>query len=586
MKAIKLFSLAMAALLLGACSNDEVAAPAGNEAGWNNEGTGFVNLAINLPTRPVVRANDVFNDGTADEYWVNDAKLILFGGTTEADATVQSAYELNKLNWNMVGNEQITSSAQIVQKIVETTSTNIYALVVLNANGVITIDNNGTLKAGETSLMSKTLAEVNTEIAKTAAATGVWNGASFLMANAPLAASATATPTTLAVVDKSKIYGTEAEAQNKPAANIFVERAQAKVTVKGATGNLGSLTTEAYEITGWAVDNTNTKSNLVRDVSGITSWNLVNTGSSLATSRMIGNAQVETGAGYRTYWGKDVNYSADNTAANPALSTLTGELAAANTIAPGNNAYCFENTMDVQGMTQNNATRVIVKAKLNGGNDFYVINGDRSIMYKTEAALKAKAIATYVSLPTVDAWIKANRTATDNIDASDFDVTYNNLNGVGAVTVATIAIADAAKTDFKTDATLPADGVTNLNAAMSIDVYNGAAYYQVFIKHFGDDLTPWMVNENGVATTDQWDKVPTAGDVYPDNATGDAENVLGRYGVVRNNWYDITVTGIKGIGSSTIPTPDTGLIDRLDSYISVKINIMPWAMRSQNVELK
>ncbi|WP_367882680.1 Mfa1 fimbrilin C-terminal domain-containing protein [Paraprevotella clara] len=69
--------------------------------------------------------------------------------------------------------------------------------------------------------------------------------------------------------------------------------------------------------------------------------------------------------------------------------------------------------------------------------------------------------------------------------------------------------------------------------------------------------------------------------MYP----GGAENYLGRYGVLRNNWYDISVTAIKNIGSSTVEPVTGNTIDKLESYISVKINILAWAKRSQSVVL-
>lgn len=62
-------------------------------------------------------------------------------------------------------------------------------------------------------------------------------------------------------------------------------------------------------------------------------------------------------------------------------------------------------------------------------------------------------------------------------------------------------------------------------------------------------------------------------------------NWLGRYGVLRNTWYDMTVTGLKNIGSPEVPDVTTDYDDPGDQYISVEINILPWAVRSQNVEL-
>lgn len=76
------------------------------------------------------------------------------------------------------------------------------------------------------------------------------------------------------------------------------------------------------------------------------------------------------------------------------------------------------------------------------------------------------------------------------------------------------------------------------------------------------------------------------GSVYPDGISKKAEeNWLGRYGVLRNNWYDIEVTGVKGLGSATIPELTGTTDDELESYIAVRINVLSWAKRTQGAVL-
>ena len=88
MKNVKLFSMALAALMLGACSSDEVATDnSQNGPQWTADGKGYINLAINLPTQPSTRAWDEgsnLDDGTPTEYDVKDATLILFTGAAGA----------------------------------------------------------------------------------------------------------------------------------------------------------------------------------------------------------------------------------------------------------------------------------------------------------------------------------------------------------------------------------------------------------------------------------------------------------------------------------------------------------------------
>ena len=104
---------------------------------------------------------------------------------------------------------------------------------------------------------------------------------------------------------------------------------------------------------------------------------------------------------------------------------------------------------------------------------------------------------------------------------------------------------------------------------------DGISYYPVRIKHFGDDLTPWKNTET---------PLPTVSDgAYP--STHQAENYLGRYGVLRNNWYNIDVKGIKKVGSPVVPEVTGDTDDELAAYISVKINVLSWAKRTQGAIL-
>lgn len=57
----------------------------------------------------------------------------------------------------------------------------------------------------------------------------------------------------------------------------------------------------------------------------------------------------------------------------------------------------------------------------------------------------------------------------------------------------------------------------------------------------------------------------------------------GRYGVVRNNIYKLTINSIKGPGK-TEPSPEDWEDDE-ESYISVEFEIMPWYVRDQGIDL-
>ena len=95
---------------------------------------------------------------------------------------------------------------------------------------------------------------------------------------------------------------------------------------------------------------------------------------------------------------------------------------------------------------------------------------------------------------------------------------------------------------------------------------NGESYYIARIKHFGDDLTPWSAGSE------------TYG--------GNNLNWLGRYGVLRNNWYDLTVNSISGPGYPDVPKVNPDVPDDENTkYINVSVKILDWAKRSQSVDL-
>ena len=102
---------------------------------------------------------------------------------------------------------------------------------------------------------------------------------------------------------------------------------------------------------------------------------------------------------------------------------------------------------------------------------------------------------------------------------------------------------------------------------------DGLAYYPILIKHFGDDQCYWTSTEHLSQTS------------YADEGTAPVSRYLGRYGVLRNNWYHLNITKISNLGLPNIPTLTDDDDDKVKSYISVQINILSWAKRTQDVTL-
>ena len=397
------------------------------------------------------------------------------------------------------------------------------------------------------------------------------------MANAPLATKpgGSTDPSgaefkTLVSLD-GKIKETEAEAKAAPA-DIYVERAVAKVTMKAptvttVTGSipLGSTEEVKLAITDWVVDNTNKTSYLVRNTEGFDSWLSLKSNATSVTNgyRFVGSSEVATGL-YRTYFAKDMNYETDATD-----GFKDNHASMKSTFGDENPQYCFENTFNVDKQIDNQTSRVLIKAKLNDGQDFYVINGDENTIYKNDVVVKEIKKA---FLTEYENWIKTNVTSPATV--GEDQLTVDISDAAGNVTLNSIAINGVS---YASGVTALPDNYQEavMNKIGDITEYKkGESYYFVRIKHFGDDLTPWNTTE-----TDK----PTTAAVYP--STNRDGNYLGRYGVLRNNWYDIEVTGVKGLGSAKVPSVTTTTDDELESYIAVRINVLSWAKRTQSTIL-
>ena len=589
--------------MLGSCSSSDDLNGGGNNTGFNETGKGYINISLNLPTqgKNVSRAaNDVTADGDVDEYNVKDAALLLFAGSNENDAVFQGAYNLEGLKKDISANAQISTQLTKVQEISSiSASGKIYAFVLVNKGTKIivgtdhTITVNGTAFSGNFSDFSKL--EVN----------GAFVKDNLMMTNVPVVTkpgtAAFDDATVLADVTTS-IFKTEAEAKANPAADIFVERVASKVTL-GQTGSGTSIETLSadgtpaknfkYTLKGWNLANVNKSSYLVRQYDN--SWkDLKSDGTDFLTGadksafdanpyRFAGIKLIKTNESsnpaankYRTYWGKDINYTNDAPFASDAI---VGD--ADLTLEKDASTYCYENTFDVAHQNVCNTTTAIVKMKITpdsytDGTTFYTINGGKDVVYslanaKTKVGNQFLAENTESSLKTkyFSSVTEAGKIKVSDVEFSDKAgaVTFTKL----VLTFTPTATGSATKTVNVTDAAVLTALANNIKV---VEYKDGYSYYNILIKHFGDELTPWNPSTK------------TSGISYP---SSNEANWLGRYGVLRNNWYDLDITGVSRLGAATPeeldvkndPTPD----DNLKSYISVKINVLSWAKRTQGAIL-
>lgn len=587
MKNVKnLFGMAvMATALVGCSSNDNLTPNANDNAG--KAGTAYAKFTIQLPTTSGTRAVDPktgadFDGGTPDEYAVNDAQLLIFqksGSSEGAYKFVETVHIGNLEPWtNNTPNTGVTRYANITAQLngvsLDKTGNEYFALVILNNAGQskVTLPTSGTYSAWN-----------EVAIANAAAFLDSSNG--FYMSNAPLLKSGE--PQTLVPI--KGVYSTKEEAQNKPATTVYVERGMAKVTIGGtsfASKPVDATSSTPYsgdnvQITKWTLDVMNQKTFPVHTTTGLTN-NFANIWS---TDRFYASADPQ-----RVYWGTDPNYSMTTLTTVPACkgefylldregNTYNGVTGSTVTWADqAKPLYCLENTFDIDNMKQGQTTRVVFKATYTpsalagvttaADKTFFMIGNNPKIWTKAnleqQIANKAKEL------------LNTTGTVTATI-SDDLLKGGSHLLKTGNVTIQEGTVAKNDDIDFaKLNTKLGLNNTetdANGNPKVGIKTYeNGVCYYIARIKHF-NALTPWASGD------------PT----YKNTTLSEAqsnEKFLGRYGVLRNNWYDLEVTKFSAPGYPDVPVVNPDVPDDEDTkYINVEVKILDWAKRSQQVEL-
>ncbi len=582
-----LFGMAVVATaLVGCSSSDDLATDVkGNE---NKTEAAYAKFTIQLPTVSGTRAVDPntgadFNGGTADEYAVKDAQLLIFqkSGGSEGNYKFVETVPIGNLEpWtDNTPNTGVTRYANITAKLngvsLDKTGNEYFALVILNNAG----------QSKVTLPTSGTYSEWNVAIANAAAFLDSSKG--FYMSNAPLLKSGE--PQTLVPI--KGVYSTKEEAQNKPATTVYVERGMAKVTIGGtsfASKPVDATSSTPYsgdnvQITKWTLDVMNQKTFPVHTTTGLkdkftTIW---------STDRFHASADPQ-----RVYWGTDPNYKMTTLTTVDACkgefylldrdgSTYNFNGTTGSPVTWADQAkplYCLENTFDIDNMKQGQTTRVVFKATYTpsalagvttaADKTFFMIGNNPKIWTKAnlEQQIANKAKELLNTTGTVKATI-----------GDDLLKGGSHLLATGNVTIMEGTVAKNDDIDFaelntklglnntETDA--------NGNPKVGIKTYeNGVCYYIARIKHF-NALTPWASGD------------PT----YKNTTLSEAqsnEKYLGRYGVLRNNWYDLEVTKFSAPGYPDVPVVNpTDPDDEDTKYINVEVKILDWAMRKQQVEL-
>lgn len=571
MKIKHLFGLAVIAAMSASCSSNEDLGTAGPGTGEASS-VGYATFTINLPSVSGSRAagDPTMEEGDAKEYAVKSATALIFQkyGSDEGSCKFVESVDLPTAaaDWTDDTTDGITTtSKKLVAKLTNVDAKNQYCVLVL-------LNNN---KTGGVKVPLPTVGqsynEWNSQIL-TPSVDDLAADNDFYMANAPL--KGTASPTTLVTIDKKNIYSTKEKAEaGTSAATVYVERGVAKMSVTDpATKTVidkatNSSTKSTVEFNNWALDITNKKTYAVHNIDGLsTDFSAIWT-----TPRFIGTNS-------RVYWGKDPNYNLDNLNKTDKEAEREAEFNFIKATSGINktfteSAYCLENTFNLANMYQGQTTRVIFKAtytpKDDAGNPLAESDGTFYTIGNMTTILNETALKTAV-----------NTAATSVLPGCTVD--YTNLKQEGSHVITLADIKDSTGTTLvagkdysgKTGTEIVKeindklgliDGAGHAEAMVGINTYaRGVTYYIARVKHFGS-LTPW-----------------SSGESYgTDNG-----KYLGRYGMLRNNWYELSVGNVYGPGYPGVPPVDPNQPDdENEKYLSVSVKILSWAKRSDTVDL-
>lgn len=582
MRLTKLWTFPVIVLLLTACSTetltDSTTTPTGDGA------VSFARLNVNLPSVPTTRAYTA-ESGDDKEFMVTSTRIFLFQGTTSGEQGTSEddytfLYEAEPTEWlhqfdtsaSGTGTEYQGAESFIIKlQGAYKSYADLYALVVLNGDNI------------PAPYSGQTFGAYNAAVSITNGNTSDYLGSTdngFFMANAANGNVASDKPDPTVLVPLT-LYNSPDAAKNGPGNSIYVERNAVKVTVTKAQEAYPLKSDDKVTVTplAWTLTNTNLYMYPFHKVTGLRTdgtnsykdiWFTKASDGSTVVSRFLGPAFD----GFRrTHWSMDPNYSKDlktneacaaefhvaKTADD--VTTAFSTSATETTLAQYNPLYCAENTFDIQHMMKGQTTAVIIKAQITHTTDDVAADED-------EAAAKPR-IATRATTP-ANVYGAQGHVYSEGYFAKE--VVAKNASNIFGTTVSAdnVILTNllgkekiALTTDNFTGITAPtADQLKQLNAVIGpITGYEGGiCYYIAYIRHFDDTETPW---KSGDATY----------------GTGDDANKksLGRYGVVRNNWYDLTIQDFAYPGSPKIPTPNPEDPDDDHSTILLNVKVNPWA---------
>lgn len=570
MKIFKLFPLACAALMMSACSSDNDI-----EGGATKPGSDPQYLAVNIVnvgTTPT-RAGD-YENGTTEESTIKKVRFYFFNGDGSPYLIKPTGSEITggeNVNWLEVSNptdatttpgsstsvEKITNAVLVINGVQSAAPSAIVAVVNPETVDAATLNNGGQMRLSE---LRKNA--VGSKFYNTDASGKVTD---FLMSNSVYVNAGTDVCASLVA---GHVKTSEADAKTNPV-DLYVERVAAKVTAdfdlnafevgngtnwdtnkygtKTAVGKIGDYNVYAV-IDGWGLADENGKAEVEKQVE--TTW----------ADGTLGITPWTTYDYRRCFWENSVDFSSGTGSNRPVNHPFNDFKAKKQDVL-----YTLPNTplSPITDKNENYVTKFLVAATLkyeDGAHNWHTAD---ICKYNGVEILGVDNLKTQVALTFSKYYTSTdNGTTHTQLTKDDIAFTETTTSSMKSYQV-TPTLVDAPAGTTKKYYTKSSTGAYTevpegeVNAAIGADKAeirtDGKAYYYVPIRHLATDPT-----------------------------------TLGYYGVVRNHFYKITLTGIKGFGTPvynpelvidpTVPTYD-------NTYLAARVQVLQWRVVNQNVSL-
>lgn len=574
MKISKLFPFACVALMMSACASDKEEIGSGTKPGSDPQYLA-VNI-VNVGATPTTRAAG-YENGTAEESAIKKVRFYFFNGDgspylikNPGIEGVKGGEDKNWLEASPADDtptsgapsqiEKITQTVLVINGVQAAAPAAIVAVVNPETVEATTLQNE---KGGDVMRLSELrYSAVGRNFYKKHATTGavsefVMSNSVYVNAGEDVCASLVAGHVT-----------TSAETAKAKPVDLYVERVVAKVTA--------DVDNEAFEHgngTNWETNKYGTKNPVGKsgdyDVYAvIEGWGLANENGKAEIEKQVNKTWADGTLGFtpwttsdyhRCFWEKSVGFDAGtggNQPVNPTFNQLKAKMQDV--------LYTLPNTPEskVTNLKDNDLTKFAVAATLKYKDASNNWHNAEICRYNGVSILGIDNLKRQVALTFSQYYTSTD--ATNYTQLSKDDIDFKDPDGTMQQYLVTPTLANDAtgtkkyytKTNTGTTSTFTEVPKAKVLAAIEADKAeirrDGRAYYYVPIKHLG--------------------------------GTGE----LAEYGIVRNHFYKITLTGITGFGTP-VYDPDKVVKPAVptyqDTYLAARVQVLQWRVVNQSASL-